>query len=324
MKGKTIVILSLLLIFFILVFFFLISEKGEVKFFKKQDLLIGNFSYKDISFLSIYFRDYYQRTKEYNYTLFKSNENWYVSFSNIIDRVEPKLGNFVANIIGDIENLGAIELKEIVEDLGTFGFSKPNAEIVFDTQGKTNKITVGDLTPTKDYYYIILNNNTNIVYLVYAYKIDNILKYPHEMRDRNIFTYEWTNVTGIEYKPISGNLIIFTNKNKTWFSVIPFEKEVDSTFLETEFLKDLRSISIQSFIDKDQKMYKTIIEKTNNPISYLRLFNNKGEFKLMIITNILTNFYCYDLQRDLVFTVDYESTKNLFDSNYERFLKINK
>ncbi|MFN4245671.1 MAG: DUF4340 domain-containing protein [Brevinematia bacterium] len=324
MKSRVITILFLLLVLSVLVFIFFVLEKGEVKIIKKQNLLIGNFSYEDISFLSVYFRDYYDRSKEYSYILFKTNDNWYISFSNITDRVETKLGNFIANIIGDIENLGTIDSKEISDVYITFGFTKPNAKIVFDTRGKTNKMVVGNLTPTKDYYYVILNDDTNIVYLVYAYKIDNILKYPQEMRDRNIFTYVWTNVMGIEYKPINGELIVLTNKNRTWFSLVPFEKEVDTIFVETEFLRNLRSISIESFIDKDQRMYRTMISRTNSPISYIRLFNRGDEFLLIVITNILTNFYCYDPQRDLLFSIDYESTKNLFASGYEVFLKINK
>lgn len=323
LKGKTITIFSLLIVLVLLLIVFFISEKGEVKVLKKKEFVIGEFSSKDVSFLSIYFKDYYDRTKEYNYTVFKSNDSWFVSYSNIIDRVEPKLANFVVNILGDIENLGTIASNEVEDTITTFGFNSPNAQIIFDVKGKTNKITVGNLAPTKDYYYTIINDDTSKIYLVYAYKIDNILKYPYEVRDKNIFTYEWTNITYFEYKPISEtDIITFTNKNKRWFSIKPFDKEVDTTFIETEFLRNLRSISIESFIDKDNKNYN-IISKTNSPIGFVKLFNSSNEYLLLILTNISTNFYCYDPQRRQLFTIDYESTKTLFDSTYERFVKIN-
>lgn len=322
MKGKKILLLSLLALFILLLILFLLIDKGKVKVLKTKEFLFGEFSSKDISFLSIYFRDYYDRTKEYKYILFKSNEIWLVSFSNIVDRVDQKLGNFVANILGDIEKLGTIHSNDVDEPYIAFGFNKPNAEILFDIRGKTNRIIVGNLVPTKDYYYTSVNDNYENIYLVYAYKIDNILKYPEEIRDRNIFTPEWTNVIGIEYKPISlKSNFVFTNKNHTWFSILPVEKELDTLFVENEFLKNLRSISIEFFVDKNHKLYKHLIIKTNTPISYIKLFNQK-EFILLVLTNIKTNFYCYDQQRNQIFAIDYESTKILFDSNYERFVKI--
>lgn len=322
MKGKKILILSLLLILTLLLVFLFLVDRGEVKVIKTKEFVFGEFSSKDISFLSIYFRDYYDRKKEYRYLLFKSNDIWLVSFSNIVDRVDQKLGNFVANILGDIENLGTINSNEVEDYLITFGFNKPNAEILFDIRGKTNKIIVGNLAPTKDYYYVLVNDNYEKIHLVYAYKIDNILKYPEEIRDRNVLTSEWTNVIGIEYKPISSkSKFVFTNKNHIWFSIDPFEKELDSIFIENEFLKNLRSISIEFFIDKDNKLYKSLITKTNNPISYIKLFNQK-ELEIIVLTHISTNFYCYDPNRDQIFALDYESTKTLFDSNYERFVKI--
>ncbi|MCX8028975.1 MAG: DUF4340 domain-containing protein [Brevinematales bacterium] len=322
MRGKALLILSLSAILLGLVVFFLIIDRGEVKVIKKRDYLVGKFSSDDISYLGIYFRDYYDRTKEYEYFIIKSNNLWFVSYSNIIDRVEYKLANFVANIIGDIENLGSISSNEVEDIINSFGFSRPNARITFVANNITNEILVGNLAPTKDYYYVTLNGNYETIYLVYAYKIDNILKYPEEIRDKNIFTHEWTNITGIEYKPISFPKIIFTNKNNKWFSVIPIEKEVDSIFIENEFLKNLRSLAIEHFIDQDNKLYKNLILKTNTPISQIKLYNGYNEMTLMVLDKIKTNFYCYDTIRKVIFAIDYESSKSLFDAQYERFVKI--
>ncbi|MEN2997749.1 MAG: DUF4340 domain-containing protein [Brevinematia bacterium] len=323
MRGKTLTILSLLLVLAVLLLVFFIFERGEVKVLKKQKFLVGEFTHQDVSFVSVYFRDYYDRTKEYRYTLFKSNDTWFVSHSNVVDRVDPKLGNFVVNILGDIESLGTISSNEVEDINVAFGFNIPNAEIEFDVRGKTNRLRVGNLAPTKDYYYTLLNDNYATIYLVYAYKIDNILKYPYEIRDRNIFTYQWTNVMGFEYKPVSStNVFVFTNSNKVWFLLQPLHKEVDSVFVETEFLKNLRSIQIEYFIDRDDRRYSLFIPKTNSPISYIRLYNAGERFLLLVLTNISTNFYCFDPQRNVLFAIDYESTKSLFASGYERFVKI--
>ncbi|MCS7298705.1 MAG: DUF4340 domain-containing protein [Spirochaetia bacterium] len=324
MRGKTVLILILLGILVVLLVFFFIFERGEVKVVKKKEFILGEFTSQDISFISIYFRDYYDRTKEYNYTLFKKagNEYWFISYSNITDRVDPKLGNFIANILGDIEELGRISSNEVDDIYLNFGFDKPNARVQFDIKGKTNTLTVGNLAPTKDYYYTVLNDDYSQIYLVYAYKIDNILKYPDEARDKNIFTYEWTNVTGIEYKPMSYPVMVFTNINNRWLSKVPVEKELDSTFIETEFLKDLRSISISSFIPPDSRMYRDLVIKSNSPLAYIKFYNGKNELTLFVLSKASTNFYCYDTDRKLVYSIDYESTRVLFDSSYERFVKI--
>lgn len=324
MRGKGLNIILLFSLLVVLLVVFLVFEKGEVKVVKKKKFLVGEFSSQDISFLSIRFRDYYDRAKVYKYVLFKSNDLWFVSYSNIVDRVDVKLGNFVANIIGDIESLDTVSSDE-VGGVEIFGFNSPNAEIIFDVRSRTNKLVVGNLTPTKDYYYSVLNDDYRTVHLIYAYKVDNILKYPDEVRDRNVFTPDWTNVIGFEYKPMSGNeIFVFTNRNKVWYSLKPFDKEVDGVFVETVFLKDLRSIRVEQFVDVDDIHYRRVAARTNSPISYVKLYNGRNEFLLLVLTNVLTNLYCYDPQRGILFSVDYESTRSIFDSNYERFVKIDK
>ncbi|MGC8766351.1 MAG: DUF4340 domain-containing protein [Brevinematia bacterium] len=325
MRGKTLTIISLSFVLVALVILFLILDKGEVKLSKDQKKpLIGEFSSKDITFFKIFFVDYYDRSKTYDYKIFKSNEMWYVSYSNITDRTDQKLANFIANIIGDIEKISTISSNEIIDPIQTLGFVKPNAIIEFDTKDKTNKLIIGNLTPTKDYYYSVLNNNYNEFYLIYAYKIDNITKYPQELRDRNLFTPEWTNISGIEYKPISQNqVMIFTNINQKWFSKTPVENILDSKYIESSFLKDIRSITIQEFIE-DSKLKSKLISKTNSPLGYIKLFRNNSEGTIMILDKAKTNFYCFDPNRNIIFSIDYESTHTLFDSNYERFIKIDK
>ncbi len=127
---------------------------------------------------------------------------------------------------------------EVIDPIQTLGFKKPNAAIEFDIKGKINKIVIGNLAPTKDYYYSVLNDDYSRFYLIYAYKIDNIIKYPEEVRDRNLFTPNWTNISGIEYKPISQTqIMIFTNINQKWFSKVPTEKELNSKYIESSFSK---------------------------------------------------------------------------------------
>lgn len=325
MRGKILLIISLSLMLVFLVVFFLVVDKGEVKLSKDQrKLLIGNFSAQDISFLRIYFIDYYDRTKVYDYKIFKSNELWYVSYSNIVDRTDQKLASFIANIIGDIETLSVVESNEIMDPLETLGFRRPNAIIEFSIRGKTNKLTVGNLVPTKDYYYSVLNDDYSKFYLIYAYKIDNITKYPEEVRDRNLFTPDWTNISGIEYKPISQTqIMVFTNINQRWFSKLPVEKELDSKYIEGSFLKDIRSINIQEFIE-DKKLRSRLILKTNSSLGYIKFFKNNSEMSIVILDRSRTNFYCFDPIRNIVFSIDYESTRSFFDSNYDKFVKIDK
>jgi len=320
--GKKTLIILLAGAFLVLLILFLIVDKGEVKFKKSEkDPLFGKFSGTDVSFIKIYFRDYYERDKTFDYTLFRSNDYWYVSYSNITDRVDPKLGNFLANILADIEKLETLSNDLPLDPIETFGLNNPNSIIVFDINGKTNKIIAGNLTPTKDYYYSMVNDRTNAFYLIYAYKIDNLLKYPYDTRDRNIFTQEWTtNVTGIEYKPINSNItFIFTNKNKNWYSLSPTENELDSVYIENSFLRDLRSLNISFFVD-DKKKRENLLK--NPPLGYVKLFNPTNTFLLSILKIESTNIYCYDHQRDSVFAIDYESSHYLFTSSLERFLKI--
>jgi hypothetical protein len=321
MSKKTLIIL-LTAAFIVLLALFLIIDKGEVKFKKSEkEPLFGNFSGTNVSFIKIYFRDYYEREKTFDYTLFRSNDYWYISYSNIVDRVDPKLGDFLANILADIEKLETLSNDLPLDPMKTFGLNNPNAIIVFDINKKTNKITVGNLTPTKDYYYSIVNDSTNAFYLIYAYKLDNLLKYPYDTRDKNIFTREWiTNITGIEYKPINSNVVfVFTNKNKSWYSLSPTEKELDSVYIENSFLKDLRSLNISFFVDDKRKREKLL--KTS-PEGYIKLFNPTNTFLLSVLKVEGKNIYCYDPQRDSVFAIDYESSHYLFTSPLERFLKI--
>jgi len=322
MKGKRVLVISLTVIFLLLLLLFLVLDKGEVKFRKNEkEFLFGNFSGTNVSFIKIFFRDYYERDKVFDYTTFKSNDCWYVSYSNIVDRIDQKLGNFMANILSDIEKIDTLTNELPSDAIDTFGISKPNAIITFDIDKKTNKIIVGNLTPTKDYYYSVVNDNTNTFYLIYAYKIDNLLKYPYEMRDKNILTKEWTtNIISIEYRPLNSDQeFLFTNRNRNWYSIKPSEKEIDSIYIENSFLKDLRSINISVFVD-DKKARSELLK--NTPKGYIKLHNFTNTFVLQVLKVENTNIYCYDPQRDLVFGIDYESSYYLFSSPFEKFLKV--
>ncbi len=93
--------------------------------------------------------------------------------------------------------------------------------------------------------------------------------------------------------------------------------------MKAPFLKDIRSINIQKFIE-DIKLRDKLTSKTNSPLGYIKFFKDNLETTILILDKDKTNFYCFDPDRNIYFSIDYESTHSLFDSNYDRFIKIDK
>ncbi len=322
MRGRVYIILSLFAVLILLLVFLFLVDRGEVKVIQREnDPLFGKLESKYIDYIKIWYRDYYDRTVEYSYEMLKISNRWFVKYSNTVDRIETKLANFIVNILVDLESLQKIKTNEVEDYFNTFGFSKSNALILFSAKGQTNYFTVGDLTVPKDYYYVLKSGDLEKVHLVYAYKIDNILKYPHELRDKNIFTEDWTNsIISVNYESISKSKFTLVNDSGKWL-LDGSNKELDSVFVEKNFLTELKSLRIEGFIDGYEK--QKYISSTNRYLGKISLTDKlSNHIEIFVLETNTTRIVCFEPTRNSVFVLDYQANIHLFNKNIEQFYKL--
>jgi hypothetical protein len=106
------------------------------------------------------------------------------------------------NVAGMLSNLTALNADRLVEqkasDLGQYGLANPSAEILVSEKGnKTQKLLIGDDTPTQNGAYAMLQGDPR-VFTIGSYVKTSLEKSPNDVRDTRLLTVDADKVSQVE------------------------------------------------------------------------------------------------------------------------------
>lgn len=116
----------------------------------------------------------------------KISNEWYV-VSPFQVRADPFV---IDKLLSDLVEVSSEqEITNVTPAMFTnYGFELPTSGIILGlNDGKILSILNGRLAPTENYYYSIYNNNSNTVYVTYAYKFSSAEKTPGELANKQLF-----------------------------------------------------------------------------------------------------------------------------------------
>lgn len=190
-------------------------------------------------------------------------------------------------------------LKNIpLEKFSDYGFDKPSDVIRLGLKnGKTIEIINGRLATTENYYYTMVNGDSNNIYVVYAHLFSSSEKKADEFADKEIFQYLPSRyVEKLEVKASNNVRFDFdttvTEKGTQWFMNKPLTIPVDR-FEVIRRIMQFYTIrySYYSYYNDVPSLEKKLGLK--NPKYSIKMSSKNGESVSLIISAITNGDYYY-------------------------------
>jgi len=241
-------LLVLLLLFFGMLAFYFLFYKPEITKKEKSDSvsLFENFNKQDVHEIDIQFID---GTNVYKTRLENVSNRWKILYP-VVEEAEE---NSVFRILEDIPGIKSSKVYRNVDSgkLKEYGFLNPRISLKMSFKDSNSiELFVGDKTPAEDFYYAMIGSNSNIVYLVYAYKFLSIEKKTDDFRKKEIFSIQPQSVDKLVIEEKGKKPLIFmrliTNQVETYEAISPVKRKLDNFKVKT-FLMNITSLSISHF-----------------------------------------------------------------------------
>ncbi|NPV01411.1 MAG: DUF4340 domain-containing protein [Brevinematales bacterium] len=204
---------------------------------KKKDwgkvLLLSGVTKSDISALDIMFT---QLSNTFGVALTRLSNGWNVSHPY-------KTLAYSAEVEKLIDDLMAAKSDDMLtnvtpDQIREFGFDQPIDVIdVYLANGKKVNIINGGFAPVDNYYYTMLNHDSNNIYIVYAYMFSSSERYADIYIQRNIFSLKATAVTNITIKAMDGKEYRLGYTANQWTLYQPKKMDVDNYAVQRKILE---------------------------------------------------------------------------------------
>lgn len=157
----------------------------------------------------------------------------------------------VSSMVSTLSTLNSERLVEDkASDLARYGLAPPALEIDVTAKGKTQKLLMGDDTPTGSAVFAKLEGDPR-VFTVASYTKTSIDKSPNDLRDKRLLTADFDKVSQIEIISKKQDLAFGRNKQE-WQILKPKPLRADNFQVE-DFVRKLREAKMELAADTDTK-----------------------------------------------------------------------
>jgi hypothetical protein len=155
----------------------------------------------------------------------------------------------VSSLLSTLSTLSADRvLEDKAPDMSTYGLSNPSLEFDVTLKGnKTEKLLIGDPTPTGNAYYVMLAGNPRL-FTAASYNKSNLDKSLNDLRDKRLLTADFDRISQIELKnqnPGKAQDIIFARNKDGWQILKPKPYRVDTDQVEA-LIRSLKDAKIDT------------------------------------------------------------------------------
>jgi hypothetical protein len=257
-------------------YFLQIVPADRAKLSAGKESLLPGISRDNLARVEVSFREILTNSITNHWTTVseKSDGRWKVVFP-IRDEGDPEAFHRIENDIPALKsetNFSGLSRKQI----DSYGFGDPSSHIrITLADGKTVDILNGGLAATENYYYTLVNSNTNRIYLVYAYKFSALERNANDIRDKGIFDIPAADVVSLAFDTPSGRFrfeCVATNGSQSWKMISPVRASADSIAVRTRIMETIAT-SASFFADFKR-----------DPAMLARLGLNRPEWSVTLVS----------------------------------------
>lgn len=234
MKWKGIILLTVAILLFLFIIFY---EKNLPSTEERTELEKKIFDLKEKQFNLISYK-----SRDLNWEIKKENDKWKIIKPIEYSADESTINNIIRAIV-ELEK--EKEIKDI--NLKDFELEKPEKILSFRTNEKIEEILIGALIPQINKMAIRIKG-TGKNYFISSIFLEKINKNLNELRDKDIFSYQTSDVSFIEIKTIK-RTINLEKKGKFWYLDFPFKDRAEKEGVE-DLIYGLSSIKAKDFLDE--------------------------------------------------------------------------
>ncbi len=264
---------------------------------------------------------------EFHTLINKISNEWYI-LSPFYVRADPFA---IDKLLDDVLVIASERVLTNVnpEKLVEYGFESPTSAVYLGLHdGKTVSLVNGLISPIENYYYTLFNNDTNTVYITYAYKFSSVEKTPGELANKQIFDERLQpipSITNFEITSQTGVLYSFAKVSNSggvyWEMRSPQRMRVDDYALKRKQL-ELYAISANTYAAYDQAPETIRFFELNRPKYRIRIASDNGMVSETYIGSLsVSNFvFGYSTAKPGIFQIyesDLAETFNLAVSNFK-------
>lgn len=158
----------------------------------------------------------------------------------------------VGSITSTLSSLASDKLiEDKAADLTTYGLNKPSLEVtVTKKDGKTEKLLVGDETPTGGNFYAKSVNDAR-VFTIASWTKTSLDKTPRDLRDKRLLTFNSEKLTSVEIRAKGQDFGFGKNNQNEWQIVKPKPLRADNGQVE-DLVRKLSDAKIDTVIPEDE------------------------------------------------------------------------
>ncbi len=159
----------------------------------------------------------------------------------------------VSSLVNTLSSLSSDRLvEEKTADLSPYGLKSPPLTVtVTRKDGKTEKVLVGDETPTGSAFYAKALNDPRI-FTIASYSKTSIDKTPRDLRDKRMLTFDSDKLSRVEVRSKGQAFEFGKNNQNEWQIVRPRPLRADNGQVE-ELVRKLREAKMDTVIPEDEE-----------------------------------------------------------------------
>jgi hypothetical protein len=186
-------------------------------------------------------------------------------------------------VSGVLSTLSSLRSERLIEDrapdLAAYGLGAPLLDFEFTLKdNKTQKLLVGDQTPTGSAYYVMLSGDPRL-YTLTSYNKANLDKTANDLRDKRLFTVDFDSVSQIELISRKQDITFARNKDG-WQILKPQPLRADTNQID-DLVRSLREAKFDTGSDSDDTK-NAVAFRTARPFAIARITGASGTQELEV------------------------------------------
>lgn len=209
--------------------------------------------------------------------------------------------NTVSSVISTMSSMSAERLIDAkATNLGEYGLAQPALEVsITEKNNKTQKLLVGDKTPTGDAIYVALEGDPR-VFTLPTYTESTIDKSTKDLRDKRLLLFDQDKVSRVELQAKKQDIEFGRNKEQ-WQIVKPKPYRADDSNVQ-DLIRKLADAKMDlSVSDEDQKKAEAAF-KAGTVVGVARVTDASGTQELQVRKD-KTDYYAKSSDVDGVYKV---------------------
>jgi hypothetical protein len=179
----------------------------------------------------------------------KSGNDWQMKSPESL-RVDPEAVNSLVSAFTGLSEDRVVEDK--ASDLATYGLQAPAVEVRVESKAGTERLLIGDETPTRGSFYAKLASDPR-VFTIYSGTKSNLDKSHKDLRDKRLLTFDSDKLTRVELIAKGQAVEFGKNNNNEWQIVRPRPLRADNGAVE-ELVRKLKDAKMDTAVtDEDAR-----------------------------------------------------------------------